>query len=124
MTLATMRPAAHGSPPDKQNQIMPKSTHQPKKLHVYAMNCSWHGSIDKVKVLGGPGGIPCCPFCESMLMQADEEGWFLAARQHDKDGHENYYEFLKWTEQQPRCWKSLEAAIEAFFVATGKQVQF
>lgn len=101
-------------------------------LHVYSVGCSWHGPIknvgktedlpvteifapeSKLKIgeLGGKGsGLPCCPFCGSMLFQEDTNKWWEGAKQWDKE-HPNYFRFLQWTEKQKRCWRNnSEAAV-------------
>lgn len=57
-----------------------------------------------------------------MLFQTDEDDWQQGILTHTAKGHENYDEFLKWSELQPRCWPTLREAGAAFEAETGKKV--
>lgn len=106
---------------------------QREELHVYASRCAWSGPISAVGLLDTGdiqiagktvrnSGLPCCPYCKSVLFQCDESEWWRGAQEHDLKGHMNYVEFLKWKEAQPRCWQAMEDAAVAFTEATGKPV--
>lgn len=118
-----------------------KATHQTTQssnLHVAAVHCSWSGPISAVGFLDTgeltikkasgdvkvkSPGLPCCPFCKSVLMQYDEKEWNDGAVKHEQAGATNYVEFLKWKEAQRTCWKTLASAAVAFTAATGKPVK-
>lgn len=58
-----------------------------------ATDCGWWDSIEKASTL--PTGIPCCPFCRSVLMECKEQDWWDGARQYEKNGHPGYVADLK-----------------------------
>lgn len=91
-----------------------------ERLHVYGVNCAWSGPIGATGRLKGLG-IPCCPFCGSVLFQIEEKLWQDGIAPHEAS-HANYSEFLKWKEDQPRCWPTVKEAALAFEKATGKKV--
>lgn len=98
------------------------------QLHVYGACCAWHGPIEKVGHMAGPRWspncppLPCCPFCSSPLYELPEDAFWEGARTYQKKGHANYVEFLKWLQDQPRCWRRSTLAAKAFTEATGKEV--
>jgi hypothetical protein len=110
--------------------------------YCYSAHCSWHGPIsavgktesspNPVKVKRGGreitipnGGIPCCPFCGSVLFQVRNKlEWDSGAIIHEQKGHTNYVAFLGWTRVQERCWPSLRDAAVDYSKETGKLVKF
>lgn len=113
------------------------------KLHVYSARCSWHGPIEKAGLLDmGPapiqlktatrtielkpvpgGGLPCCPFCKSVLFQIDEDKFWKDCVKYAKQTNSpNYPEFMLWLMKQPRCWPTVSDAAAVFFHETGKLV--
>lgn len=75
--------------------------------HVYSAGCSWSGPISATA--RNAGGLPCCPHCGSVLFEINEEAWKTDIAEHEKK-HPGLQDFLTWSEAQPRCWKSLDAA--------------
>lgn len=92
-----------------------------QKLHVWAASCAWSGPIERTAQLAG-SGIPCCPYCYSVLLQGDEDDWWRRAAEWDANGHTNYVEFLTWKESRGRCWETLKLAAADFEKATSKKV--
>jgi hypothetical protein len=92
---------------------------------VYSAGCSWHGPISEAERTKDEIGLPCCPFCGSVLFQiGSEEEWWRGAREHDARGHSNYVALLTWHLPQKRCWPSLRAAAVAFQQETGLEVRW
>ena len=78
---------------------------------AYGTICTWWGSIYDV---GSRSGLPCCPYCGSMLFEMDHERKFIAsANKYEKEGHPGYPEMIKWAKGK-RCYKSIDALTAAY----------
>lgn len=104
------------------------------KLHVYSAGCSWHGPISQVgktkdlpetiayvgnkaiKIGGKDSGLPCCPYCGSMLFQIEENKWWGGAKSFNET-HPNYLRFIQWSMRQNRCWANNTEAAKAYNTA-------
>ena len=96
--------------------------------YVYAVGCTWHDSIHKVGNTGPSNmiindreiksvGLPCCPFCGSMLFEVpNKKDFFLGAEEHDKK-YPGYLKYVMWT--QGKCFSNTSEAISAFNSETG-----
>ena len=74
---------------------------------VYGANCTWWDSISKASQL--PNGIPCCPFCKSVLFEFPTLAAFMeGAEKYEADGHPGYRELLTW--QRGKCFRTMEDA--------------
>lgn len=111
-----------------------------ENLHVYAATCSWHGPISEVGTMKLPAteatiggkkvmiggedsyGLPCCPHCQSVLFQMDEDKFWRGALEHQQKGHTNYETFLRWTMTQKRCWPTLAEAAAAYTLESSRPV--
>ncbi len=91
-------------------------------LHVYSAACSWHGPIENVGKTKTEPSIPCCPYCGMVLFQQEEEVWWAGALRHQENGHTNYEKFLRWSQEQPKCWPTLKEAAEAYKKETKNDV--
>lgn len=91
-------------------------------LHVYSANCAWAGPIENVSTMGP--GVPCCPYCKSVLFQAETATFWDGARKHEALGNTNYVEFIVWIMEQPRCYPDFAVAGQAFTALTGKEIVF
>jgi len=77
---------------------------------VCGANCTWWDSIDKTKTLRG--GIPCCPFCGSVLFQYENLDQFMEnVDAYEKNGHPNYRSQLLW--QRGKCFKTMDEGAKA-----------
>lgn len=77
---------------------------------VYGAHCTWWDSIMKASKL--PTGIPCCPFCKSVLFEfPDLDAFMEGVDKYERDGHPGYKELLKW--QQGKCFQTMEDAARA-----------
>ena len=119
--------------------VIERKSNMSKGLHVYSARCAWHGPIEKVGKLemppmelknargGNPiqipsSGLPCCPYCKSVLFQIEEENWLKGVIQHNIS-HPGYAELVAWMEKQPRCYPTYKEAAFAFEKETGKTVK-
>lgn len=58
-------------------------------------------------------GLPCCPTCGGMLMEAPSEADFLKeAQKYEDDGHPGYVGFLRWA--KGKCFKTRAQAEKAY----------
>jgi hypothetical protein len=80
-------------------------------LHVYSVYCLWSGPITAAKRL--PGGIPYCPYCGSVLLRIDETKWQRDVAQYEASDP-GYSQFVRWIENQPRCFKTLKDAEKVY----------
>ncbi len=87
-------------------------------LMAYGVGCCWFDNISKVSQ--HPSGIPCCPFCGSVLMQAPTASYWRDAQKYEDDGHPGYVALLKW--QQGKCFKTMAEARAAYAAATNSEV--
>jgi hypothetical protein len=87
-------------------------------LMVYGVGCCWFDNISKVSK--HPSGLPCCPFCGSLLMQAPTASYWRDAQKYEDDGHPGYVALLKW--QQGKCFKTMVEARAAYAAATSTEV--
>lgn len=61
---------------------------------VYGARCTWWDSIDKIGKL--PGGLPCCPHCNSPLFEMESETeWFDSVDRYAQT-HPGYREKIEW----------------------------
>jgi hypothetical protein len=87
-------------------------------LMVYGVGCCWFDNISKVSQ--HPSGIPCCPFCGSVLMQVPTASYWRDAQKYEDDGHPGYVALLKW--QQGKCFKTMAEAHAAYAAAISAEV--
>lgn len=81
------------------------------KRVVTGVGCCWWDDISKVSI--NTVGLPCCPFCNSVLFEFEtEEKFFNGAVEYEKNGHPNYVEQLKW--MKGKHFKSMKEAEESF----------
>jgi hypothetical protein len=77
---------------------------------VYGAGCLWWDNVEKA---ASRGGIPCCPFCGSVLFEvSDQKIWDEWAKRFEEDGHPNYTKLL--TFMRGKCFKKMEDAEKAF----------
>ncbi len=48
----------------------------------------------------GKHGIPCCPHCGAVGMQANAKDWFACAERFQNEGNPRYLEFLDHSKEQ------------------------
>jgi hypothetical protein len=72
---------------------------------VYGARCSWWDDINKANK--NEVGLPCCPFCGSVLFETDLESWNVAIAVHDKK-HPGYKKVVQW--MKGKCFLSYEVA--------------
>ena len=110
--------------------------------YCYSACCSWNGPITEVGLTRPPRetvivkmgdrevplprvGLPCCPFCGSMLFEVPtEQEWWEGAKEHEAKGHTNYLAFLHWHRQQKRCWRNVREAGLAYTEETGNVIKW
>lgn len=82
---------------------------------VFSVRCSWWDGIDKVGKK--TSGLPCCPYCGSVLMEMDsEEEWWKSAENYAaKENQPDYVEFIKWL--RGKCYKNLDMAKEGYLAS-------
>ena len=91
--------------------------------YCYSVGCTWHDSIHKVgntgpsKMLinGRPvesNGLPCCPFCGSMLFETEHKKNFFESAAKHAETHPGYLEFVEWS--QGKCFRDFDASIAAY----------
>ena len=64
-------------------------------LVIHGATCTWWGSLNQTSQL--VSGMPCCPYCNGVLLQVEKPVWFKAAREYalaKKDKH--YLDFITW----------------------------
>ena len=61
--------------------------------YVYGARCAWFGPISAVGHL--PGGLPCCPYCKSVLFEMPESQWWEGVDRHEKV-HPGYRAMIEW----------------------------
>jgi hypothetical protein len=61
---------------------------------VYGAGCSWWDSIDKIAKT--QSGLPCCPYCASVLYEVPSESLWWAAVDRRLDGDPGYHKFIEW----------------------------
>ena len=77
---------------------------------VYGANCTWWDGIGKASQL--PNGIPCCPFCKSVLFEFPNlEAFMAGSDKYEADGHPGYKNLLIW--QRGKCFKTMGIAKKA-----------
>ncbi len=81
---------------------------------VYGANCVWWDDISKVGKLKGRSGydLPCCPHCNGVLFQQEEEDWWQGVTRYESEGHPGYKQFVEWW--RGKCFKDLNTAKEAY----------
>lgn len=82
--------------------------------YAKSIACTWHGPIAAVgsKTVRGPRGaekVPCCPHCNSLLVEADAAKWSASIeaceiRGPDKKPHPNYARFIRWLGTCGKCY--------------------
>ena len=56
-----------------------------------------------------PSGIPCCPFCKSVLFEFPNLAAFMeGVDKYEKEGNPGYRKLLNW--QQGKCFRTMEDA--------------
>lgn len=95
--------------------------------YVYGF-CTWHDSVHKAGNTGPQkfiingreiqsAGLPCCPFCGSMLMQVGHKKiFFRGAEEHNKK-YPGYLDYITWN--QGRCFPNFDVSIAAYNKETG-----
>lgn len=77
-----------------------------ENLIVYgAANCTWYDNIERVGQLRITGDhlLPCCPMCQSPLLQVSEEEWNKQVQDHaDRTADPEYKDFVEW--MRGRCF--------------------
>lgn len=64
-----------------------------------------------------PAGLPCCPFCGSVLFQHDSEKEFWAGSANYEKTHPGYVALTKW--MRGKCFKTMADAATAYETETG-----
>lgn len=79
---------------------------------VYGARCTWWDSADKAG--RKESGLPCCPFCGSVLMEVDDEAewWRGIERNPQSETVPHFHDFVTWLRGQ--CFSSFEAARSVF----------
>ncbi len=86
---------------------------------VYGACCVWWDSIYKVKV--NTAGLPCCPFCSSVLLEVEnEKKWYEWTDKYEADGHRGYRKFIEWL--RGKCFPTMRAAALEYEAKTGEIV--
>lgn len=86
------------------------------KRVVYGF-CTWWGSIYEA----GNKGIPCCPYCNSNLMEYPSiEAWNKDVEKHEVNGHPGYIAFIQWL--RGKCFKNHKIAAQEYFKETAIEI--
>jgi hypothetical protein len=90
------------------------------------MRCVWWDGIEMVGKMPGTegrlGSLPCCPHCNSPLMQMDDPAqWWATVEKHEADGHAGYRAFIEW--MKGKCFPTMSAAQAAYQAKPGRTVQ-
>ncbi len=94
------------------------------EVYTYGIGCTFHGPITKVGKHPETEGLPCCPHCNGMLMQVENESaWWAGIQKAEEQGNTNFFVFMKWVGHQEKCWKNVKEAAEAFTNAHGIDVR-
>ncbi len=103
---------------DRGITINDDSSAEPSGIIVSGARCTWWDGIEKaasLKAAAGDHGLPCCPFCGSVLFQHNDEAAYLAgAPEYEADGHPGYVAMLKWA--RGKCFPDL-ATMETSYAA-------
>lgn len=92
------------------------------KLVVYGANCAWWDTIDKVATLDTPTGhgLPCCPYCRSVLMQTEQPRWWIDVERYAAERPDPLYpDFIRWL--RGKCFPSIRDARAVFEAVFGKE---
>jgi hypothetical protein len=79
---------------------------------VYSVGCTWWDSIYKASLL--ENGLPCCPFCKSVLCEIEnEQKWWDNIDRYAKENSDKQYPmFMIWL--KGNCIRDYELARKRF----------
>ena len=80
---------------------------------VYGVGCVWWDNIDKVAKT--ESGLPCCPYCGSVLFEMENEAAFLSGVPETEKQYPGYGEYVKW--QRGKCLKTFKEAWDTWLSA-------
>ena len=61
---------------------------------VFGAGCTWWDSIDRAATK--PSGLPCCPWCGSVLFENSEAEWRTGVQAAQDGGRIGYVRFIDW----------------------------
>lgn len=94
----------------------------PDERLCYGVGCTWFGPIQEVKIT--ETGLPCCPYCGSMLYEmANEAEWWESVDQHERAGHPGYRGMWEWQRTEKQHFLHIASLAAAYTKATGNKVK-
>lgn len=98
---------------DKSTASMSRSSER----YCYGARCTWHGRISQVGKL--EDGLPCCPFCQSVLFEVPtEREWWEGVSKYT-EAHSGYRAMLEWQVAQNKCFPTFDVLRLEYATATG-----
>jgi hypothetical protein len=76
---------------------------------AFGARCLWWDSKDRAAE--NAVGLPCCPHCDGVLYEQDEDDWW-AAVDHANEADPSYRRFAEWA--RGKCFLTVDAARTAF----------
>ena len=64
------------------------------RLVAYGARCTWWDTKDNVASM--PSGLPCCPWCGSVLFECDAAQWRSDVQAAQDGGRVGYVRFIDW----------------------------
>jgi hypothetical protein len=121
MLMKNYPPAVLDALADRGITINKGASSKSSGIVVSGAGCTWWDGIEKAASLKGTGehGLPCCPFCGSVLFQHEDEAAYLrGAPEYEADGHPGYVAMLKWA--RGKCFHDL-SEMESTYAAERQQ---
>ena len=78
--------------------------------YVYGETCTWHAPIKEAATRRG--GVPCCPHCNSDLLQLPTDTEFWSVVRHMAQSRPGYELVMRWS--QGRCFPDFDTQESAY----------